>query len=68
MRKHPTVSMKPVRRPSLRLTDNRLRLATILAALIVAAIAVILRVESPAVWAFLGLVITAIFGQARGQE
>ncbi len=59
---------KPAARPSLRLTDNRLRLAAIIAALIVASIAIILRVEAPAVWTFLGLVVTAILGQGRGQE
>ncbi len=48
-------------------TDNQLRLAAIIATLMVAALAVGLRVETPTVWSFLLLVITAILGQ-RNEE
>ena len=60
----PNLSNRSTRRPFARLTDNRLRLTVILAALGVAALAVILHVESPTVWTFLGLVITTLLGQA----
>lgn len=50
--------------PPRRLTYNRLRLLAILSALAVAALAVGLNFELPAFWAFLGVVIIAIFGQA----
>jgi len=46
-----------------KLTNNRLLLIAILATLIVAALAIIMRMDSPSIWAFLCLVITALLGQ-----
>jgi len=46
-----------------KLTNNWLLLIAILATLIVAALAIIMRVDSPSIWAFLCLVITALLGQ-----
>ena len=45
------------RKNVLRLTDYRLRLIEIIATLFVAGIAIALRVDTPAVWIFLSLVI-----------
>lgn len=50
------------------LTNNRLRMYTILAALALAALAVLTRTDIPALWAFLGLVITAIVGQPANER
>jgi hypothetical protein len=49
------------------ITDNRLRLAAIIATLMVAALAVGMRVETPVVWSFLLLVITTILGQRNDE-
>ena len=43
-----------------RLTDNRLRLIAIIATLFIAGIAIAMRVDTPAVWTFLSLVITSV--------
>lgn len=57
---------KPSRKPIL--TNNRLRMYTILATLTVAAIAVIMRTDLPALWAFLGIVVTALIGQSNNER
>jgi hypothetical protein len=45
-------------------TENRLRLIIIIAALLIAALAIGLKVELPAVWTFLTVVVTAALGRA----
>jgi hypothetical protein len=55
--------LNPKRLGKPRLTSNRFLLAGMIATLVVAAIAILKEVEAPAVWAFLGLVITTLLGR-----
>lgn len=46
-----------------KITENRLRVIIILATLVVAVLAITLKVELPAVWTFLTVVVTATLGK-----
>jgi hypothetical protein len=49
--------------PERKLTKNELKSICFIATLILAAIVVLAKVESPIVWTFLGAAIGALFGQ-----